>query len=157
MLALTREPAVASVKSTIKSTEAKKHEKVSPNKFWKVTYQLGPNRGRANVFPSNAWKKRSDQLPGEEPLFDPVYRVFEQIVDSEGANSLIQKSNDWQAANTRHKIEGEIGKMLVVLDVHEEKDYVPQSVAFLHGGMPMQVLKMIVDAAVESRLKTSKS
>lgn len=158
MVVFQREPAVASDKAPIKAAEVKRFEKtqVVPGKFWKVTYQLGPNRGHANVFPSNAWKKRTDQPPGERPVYDPVYKVFEQVLDSQGVMSLIQKNNSWQAANVRHQVAGEIGKMLAILDIVEAKDYVPDNLTFLHGGMPMQIFKMIVDSAVEARLKNSK-
>lgn len=156
MLVVNHEEAVSSQVPAIKSTEVKKREPVAGNKFYKVTYQLGPNVGFGKAFPSNRWKKKTDQLPGETPLFDPIYAVYEQILTADEANGLIVKNNAWQAANTRHKVGGEIGKMLVVLDVQEAKDYEPKSVTFLHGGMPMQVLKMLVDSAVDSRLKNSK-
>ena len=70
-------------------------------------------------------------------------------------NGLVVENNEWQAANIRQKVEGDINRMLIILDIKEMKDYLPPNVTFLQGGMPMQVLQMIVDAAVESRLKAS--
>lgn len=156
MLVVNHEEATASLTPSIKTSEVKKREPVTGHKFWKVTYQLGPNVGFGKAFPSNRWKKRADQLPGETPIYDPVYTVYEQILTTDEANGLVSKNNAWQAANTRQKVGGEVGKMLVILDIQEAKDYEPKNVTFLHGGMPMQVLKMLVESAVDSRLKNSK-
>lgn len=156
MLTVNHENATVSKTPPVKASEVRKLEPVSASKFFKVTYQLGPNVGFGKAFPSNKWKKKTDQAPGETPLYDPVYMVYEQILTSDEVNGMIRKNNAWQAANTRHKIGGEIGKLFIVLDIQEAKDYEPKSVTFLHGGMPMQVLKMLVDSAVESKLKNSK-
>lgn len=154
MLEMYQEQATASEMPSIKAAEAKKLEKVSPNKYWRVTYQLGPCRSFGKAFPSAAWKEKKDALGGES-TFDPVYRVYDQILDSGNVNGLVVENNEWQAANIRQKVEGDINRMLIVLDIKEMKDYLPPNVTFLQGGMPMQVLQMIVDAAVESRLKAS--
>ena len=149
-----REPAEPSEVAPIKAAEAKKLEKVPANKFYRVTFQLGPCRSFGKAFPSVTWKENKS-LTGGESTYDPVYRVFDQILDGSNTNGLIQENNAWQAANIRQKVEGDINRMLIVLDVKEMKDYVPPNMTFLHGGMPMQVLEMIVNSAVESRLKSS--
>ncbi len=150
-----QEDAVGSSAKPIKTTEVKKIESVAGGKFYRVTFQIGPNKSFGKCFPSQKWSEIKS-VTGGESTYDPVYKVFEQILDSDCTNGLIQENNDWHAANLRQRVEGEIGRMIVVLDVKELKDYCPPDMTFLQGGMPMQVFKMIVDAAVDSRLKSSK-
>ena len=153
MISAPKEPATQSTAHPIKTSEVKKMEMVADGKFYKVTFQLGPKRSFGAAFPSQAWKENKSPL-GEESTYDPVYAVFEQILDSKNVNGLIQENNDWQAANLRQKIEGEINRMLVVIDVKEAKDYVPPRVSFMRGGMSMEWFQMLVESAVDSRLKS---
>lgn len=153
MISAPKEPAAPSKMAPIKAAEAKRMDVVADGKFYKVTFQLGPKRSFGAAFPSQAWKENKSPL-GEESTYDPVYSVFEQILDSRNVNGLIQESNDWQASNLRQKIEGEINRMLVVIDVKEAKDYVPPRVSFMRGGMSMEWFQMLVESAVDSRLKS---
>ena len=154
MLTFDSEPCCPSETKPKLAADIQQNQKVLPNKFWKITYQLGPKRGFGKAFPSQSWKERQGGLPGEEKVYDPVYLVFDQVVSSDCANGVIESSNEWQKANVRQRLEGEVNRMVAVLDVKEMKDYLPPNVNFLHGGMPMQVLQMIVDSAVEQRLKS---
>ena len=154
MLSLHQEKPKISQAKPIKASEVQQKQMVSPGKFWTITFQVGPGHSEGSAFPSGQWKAREGALPGEEKVFDPVYLVYDQIVDSDHANGLIESSNDWHKSNIRQKVEGVINRMVAVLDVKEAKEYIPSNVTFLHGGMPMQVLQMIVDSAVEARLKS---
>ncbi len=155
MAKVRNQPAEPSPAKPIKAAEVKKLESVDANKFYKVTFQLGPKRSFGRAFPSGRWKENKSPL-GAESTFDPVYAVYDQILDGKNTNGLIQENNDWQASNLRQKIEGEINRMLVIVDIKEAKDYVPPDMTFINGDMSINVMKMLVDAAVAAQLKSSK-
>lgn len=148
MVSLQKEPPVPSSANPIKAAEVKKLDKVEDGKYFRVTFQLGPRRSFGRAMPSQAWTEKKDQNGGPS-TWDPVYRVYDQILESNQVNGLIQESNDWQAANIRQKIEGNINRMLVVLSVQEVKNYVPKTFNFNSIMAGSHIIQAMIDSAVK--------
>jgi len=155
MATLQKELPTPSAVAPIKAADAKKLEPVAANKYYRVVFQLGPRRSFGRAFPSQAWTEKKDSNGGPSS-WDPVYRVYDQILEAREVNGLIQENNDWQAANIRQKVEGNINRMLIVLDVKELKDYVPATFNFsrLLGGA--HIIQGMIDAAVKAALAEAK-
>lgn len=140
----------------VKASEVKKFDNVEDGKFYRVTFQLGPRRSFGRALPSQTWTETKDPNGGPSS-WSPVYRVYEQILEASQVNGLIQESNDWQASNIRQKIEGNLNRMLVVLDIKEVKNYVPKSFNFnsILGGS--HIIQAMIDSAVKAALANEKA
>lgn len=151
MSSMTKELPLPSSADPVKAADVKKFDKVEDGKFYRVTFQLGPKRSFGAAIPSQTWKETKDQNGGPSS-WNPVYRVYEQILESSQANGLVQESNDWQAANIRQKIEGNINRMLVVLDIKEMKNYVPKTFNFNSIMAGSHIIQAMIDSAVKAAL-----
>lgn len=149
MSSMTKELPLPSSADPIKAAEVQKFNKVEDGKFYRVTFQLGPRRSFGRAVPSQTWTEKKDPNGGPSS-WDPVYRVYDQILESSQVNGLVEESNSWQAANIRQKIEGNINRMLVVLDVKEMKNYTPKAFNFNSIMAGSHIIQAMIDATVKT-------
>jgi len=151
MVTIQKEPPSASATKPIKVSDVKRREFVQPGKYYKTTFQVGPRRSYGKAIPSQTWTEKKDPNGGPS-TWDPVYQVYDQILEANEVNGLIQESNDFQAANIRHKVEGDLNRMLVVLDVQEAKDYSPDVFNFNKVMAGSHIIQAMIDSAVKVAL-----
>lgn len=151
MSSMTKELPLPSSTDPVKAAEVRKFDKVEEGKFYRVTFQLGPRRSFGRAVPSQTWTETKDPNGGPS-VWNPIYRVYEQILESSQVNGLVVESNDWHAANIRQKIEGNINRMLVVLDIKEMKNYVPKAFNFNSIMAGSHIIQAMIDSAVKTAL-----